>query len=84
MYLCHFLFGPIIVQMRRTDAWLRCTDAHNFTVHCNDGYGWFWWIYDGNYACFMVFGWVLDGFEMVFGWFRIDFDGFWRYVWMDF
>ena len=31
------------------------------------------------FACLVDFGWVL-----VFGWFRIDFDGFWMYVWMVF
>ena len=36
-----------------------------------------------NYACW----WILDGFwkvsVMVFGWFRIDFDGFFMYVLID-
>ena len=31
-----------------------------------------------KYACW----WILDGFWMVFGWLKIDFDGFWMYVWI--
>ena len=37
-----------------------------------------------SFACLVDFGWVLDGSGMVFGWLRIDFDGFWRYVLMVF
>ena len=32
----------------------------------------------------MDFEWVLDGSGMVLGWLRIDFDGFWMYVWKAF
>ena len=85
MYLCHFFFGPIIIQMRRTDARWRRTDAHNLKVYCNEGYGRIWWIFDGNYACLMGFcvgfGWFLDGFFMVNARFWMDvrwmFDGPW-------
>ena len=56
--------------MRRTDARLRRTDAHNINLYIyiyNDGDGWIGWILDGEYACFDGF---LDGFGG--GW-----DGFW-------
>ena len=39
-YLWHYLFDPIILQMRRTDARLRRTDAHNLEIIYDDGDGW--------------------------------------------
>ena len=57
--------------MRRTDARLRRTDAHNLKyiiVMDMDGF-------DGYWTEFMSVLWILDGSGMVFGWLRIDFDG---------
>ena len=53
--------------MRRTDARLRRTDAHNFQVLYiimmdMDGF-------DGYWTEFMSVLWILDGFWMVLGWF---------------
>ena len=45
IYVCYFLFGPISIEMRRTDARLRRTDAHNLKLYCNDdmdGFGGYW------------------------------------------
>ena len=62
---------PYIVRMRRTDARLRRTDAHNIKLYIyiydDDGDGWIGWILDGEYACLsFFFGWVWGG-SMVFG-----------------
>ena len=51
--------------MRRTDARLRRTDAHNLKyiiVMDMDGF-------DGYWTEFMSVLWILDGFWMVLGWF---------------
>ena len=63
---------PYIVRMRRTDARLRRTDAHNIKLYIyiydDDGDGWIGWILDGEYACLSFF---LDGFG-VGPWFLDD------------
>ena len=62
-YLCDYMFGSINIRMRRTDARLRRTDAHNIKLYIyiydDDGDGWIGWILDGEYVCFDGF---LDGF----------------------
>ena len=61
--------------MRRTDARVRRTDAHNIVLYIyiyiciyiyDDGDGWIGWILDGEYACLMFF-WMGWGGSMVFG-----------------
>ena len=60
-YLCDYMSGPINIQMRRTDARLRRTDAHNIKVYIMMEMGGL----DGKYAGWMFFfGWVWDGFWM--------------------
>ena len=63
-YLCDYMSGPINIQMRRTDARLRRTDAHNIKVYIMmemgglDGY----WMENMLVGCFfwMGLGWFLD------------------------
>ena len=69
-HLCDYMFGSINIRMRRTDARLRRTDAHNIKLYIyiydDDGDGWIGWILDGEYACLMFF-WMGWGGSMVFG-----------------
>ena len=51
------------------------TDAHNLryiVMMDMDGFDGYWM----ELRCLVDFGWVSDGSGMVFGWFRIVFDGF--------